>query len=366
MDKSAKELLDGYKQGTLTPEEKLLVEDWFIRHGSEDSMEVDEAHINQAKAAMWEVVDAGRDKIKTIKLWPRIAAAAAAVLVFLGAGLFYLSRSGHPVSVTKTYALHDFTPGKNSATLKLGNGKVIILSDHKTGVAINASKLVYDDGTNVTDATELSPGSHQIMASTPRGGTYQVNLPDGTRVWLNSATTLQFPATFTHLADRTVELSGEAYFEVSKDAAHPFIVKTGHQHIQVLGTHFNVNAYADERNEKTVLLEGRVQINNHMVLAPGQQSRIDADGRIKIETADTDNAIAWKNGFFSFKDAPLDVIMRQLSRWYNIDIIYKGPLKDDIFNGLINRRSDLSRALRILEQGGVHFSLEGKTLLITP
>ena len=366
MDKSAKELLDGYKKGTLTPEEKLLVEDWFIKHGNEDSIEVDEAHINQVKAEMWEVVDAGRDKIKTIKLWPRIAAAAAAILVFLSAGLFYLSQSGHPGPVPKTYALHDFAPGKNRATLKLGNGKIITLSDHKTSVAINASKLVYDDGTSVADETGLSTDNHQIMAKTPRGGTYQINLPDGTRVWLNSATTLQFPPTFSNLVNRTVELSGEAYFEVSKDAAHPFIVKTDHQHIQVLGTHFNVNAYSDERNEKTVLLEGRVQINNHAVLVPGQQSRVEADGRIKIETADTDNAIAWKNGFFSFKDAPLDVVMRQLSRWYNIDIVYKGALKDDTFNGQINRRSDLSRALKILEQGGVHFSLEGKTLMITP
>jgi transmembrane sensor len=187
-----------------------------------------------------------------------------------------------------------------------------------------------------------------------------------TRVWLNTATTLKFPATFSNLANRTVELNGEAYFEVSKDAAHPFIVKTSHQHIQVLGTHFNVNAYPDERHEKTVLLEGRVQINNTRVLVPGQQSQIDADGHIKIETADTDEAVAWKNGFFSFKDAPLDVVMRQLSRWYNIDIVYKGALKDDTFNGLINRRSDLSRALKILEEGGVHFRLEGKTLIIMP
>ena len=365
MDKSAKELLDGYKQGTLTPEEKLLVEDWFIKHGSEDSIEVDEAHINQAKAEMWKAIDASRNKMKTIKLWPRVAAAAA-ILVFLGAGLFYLSRSGHPVSGVKTYALHDFAPGKNKATLLLGNGKVITLSDHKTGVTIDASKLVYNDGSNVAGETGSSSDNNQITASTPRGGTYQVMLPDGTSVWLNSATKLKFPATFSNLANRIVELSGEAYFEVSKDAAHPFIVKTSHQHIQVLGTHFNVNAYPDERNEKTVLLEGRVQINHTRVLAPGQQSRVEADGHIKIETADTDDATAWKNGFFSFKDAPLDIVMRQLSRWYNIDIVYKGPLKDDTFNGLINRRSDLSRALKILEQGGVHFSLDGKKLMITP
>jgi len=366
MDKSAKELLDGYKQGTLTPEEKLLVEDWFIKHGSEDSIEVDEAHINQVKAEMWEVVNAGRHKMKTIKLWPRIAVAAAVILVFLSAGLFYLSKSAQTGSIAKTYTINDFSPGKNKATLKLGNGKIITLSDHKTGVTIDASKLVYNDGTNITNEPSLSPDSNRIIANTPRGGTYQVNLPDGTRVWLNSATTLRFPPTFSNQANRTVELDGEAYFEVSKDGAHPFIVKTGHQHIRVLGTHFNVNAYPDERNEKTVLLEGRVQINNHAVLVPGQQSRVEADGHIKIETTDTEDAIAWKNGFFSFKDAPLDVVMRQLSRWYNIDIVYKGALKDDTFNGLINRRSDLSRALKILEQGGVHFSLEGKTLMITP
>jgi transmembrane sensor len=366
MNKSAKELLDGYKQGTLTPEEKLLVENWFIKQGSEDNFEVDEAHINQVKAEMWEVIDASRHKMKTIKWWPRIVGAAAAILVVLSAGLFYLSKSGQTDFTAKTYTLNDFAPGKNRAILMLGNGKVITLSDHKTGVTIEASKLVYNDGTNIVDETALSHNNNQIMASTPRGGTYQVILPDGTRVWLNSSTKLKFPSTFSNLTNRTVELSGEAYFEVSRDAAHPFIVKTASQHIQVLGTHFNVNAYPDERNEKTVLLEGRVQINNSKVLVPGQQSQVDADGHIKIETADIDDAMAWKNGFFSFKDAPLEIIMRQLSRWYNIDIVYKGELKDDTFNGLINRRSDLSRALKILEQGGVHFSLEGKTLIITP
>jgi len=365
MNKSAKELLEGYKQGTLTPKEKLLVEDWFMQHGNNEEVNVDEAHINQVKAEMWEAVDTGRDKAKTVKLWPRVATAAAVILFIMSAGLIYFSKPVQKNQVTKTYSFDDFAPGTNRATLSLKNGKVITLSANKTGVAIDASKLVYNDGSNVVADTVSSSNDGQITANTPRGGTYQLRLPDGTRVWLNSATQLSFPSTFSNLPNRTVELSGEAYFEVTKDAEHPFIVKTSRQQVQVLGTHFNVNAYPDESHDKTVLLEGSVRINNKKVLAPGQLSRVDANGNIKIETADIDDAMAWKNGYFSFKDSPLETITRQLSRWYNIDILYKGEPKEDTFNGLINRNSNLSRALKILEEGGVHFHFEGKTLIIT-
>lgn len=366
MDRNAKELLEKYKHGTITPEEQLLVEDWFIKYGIEEEILLNERHISKIKAEMWEVVDARRTKARAVKLWPRIAIAASLALVVFGGGLFfYISKQDQDSTSVPSY-VYDVAPGRNTATLTMGNGKVIQLNDNKTGVVVQASALTYNDGTRILTDDGLSPDDKQIIASTPRGGTYQVLLPDGSKVWLNAASTLRFPPSFSRLVNRTVELSGEAYFEIAKDASHPFIVKTNQQAVKVLGTHFNVTAYGDEPIEKTVLLEGSVNINNKRMLSPGQQSRVDPDGNIKVEVADLEGAVAWKNGYFLFKDVPLEIIMRQLSRWYDIEIIYKGQVTDETFNGLINRNSNLSRILNILKKGGVHFDLQGKKLIVTP
>lgn len=363
MDRNAKELLEKYKHGTITPEEQLLVEDWFMKYGIEEEILLNETHISQVKAEMWEVVDAKTNKVKAVKLWPRIAVAASLALAVFGAGLFYISKQDGNRSNPPAYA-YDVAPGRNTATLTMGNGKVIQLNDTKTGVVVQAAELAYNDGTRIV--TDAVPGDKQITASTPRGGTYQLLLSDGSKVWLNAASTLRFPPSFSRLVNRVVELSGEAYFEIAKDASHPFIVKTNQQTVKVLGTHFNVTAYGDEPVEKTVLLEGSVNINEKQMLSPGQQSQVDAYGNIKVGMADLEGAVAWKNGYFLFKDVPLENIMRQLSRWYDLEIIYKGQLTDETFNGLINRNSNLSRILNILKKGGVHFDLQGKKLIVTP
>lgn len=365
MNKNAKELLERYKQGTITAEDKLLVEDWFMKYGIEEEVLLNEMDIDRVKAEMWQVVDAKRNKVNVFKLWPRIAVAAAVAIVILGAGLFYVAKHGQEDSATPAY-VYDVAPGKNKATLTLGNGKVIQLNDHKNGVVIDASALTYNDGTQVAVEGGVAENNMQLTASTPRGGTYQILLPDGSKVWLNAASTLRFPSTFSALANRTVELTGEAYFEISKDKKHPFLVKTDQQVIKVLGTHFNVTAYPDEAMEKTVLLEGSVNINDKKTLSPGQQSQIDAAGNISLETVDTESAVAWKNGYFLFKDVPLEMVMRQLSRWYDIEIIYNGKLTDETFNGLIRRSSNLSRILNILKKGGVRYDLQGRKLTVTP
>lgn len=365
MNKNAKELLERYKQGTITAEEKLMVEDWFMKYGIEEEILLNEIDIDRVKAEMWEVIDEKRSKIKTVKLWPRMAAAAAIVLVAFSAGLFYISKQGQKNITAPAYA-SDVAPGKNTATLTLANGKVVQLNENKTGVVIDSSALTYNDGTRVAADDSAIPENNQMIANTPRGGTYQILLPDGSKVWLNAASTFKFPSAFSKSGNRAVELSGEAYFEISKDPAHPFVVKTDQQNIRVLGTHFNVTAYKDESKERTVLLEGSVNINNEKILSPGQQSEVGADGHISIESVDPESAVAWKNGYFMFKDVPLEIVMRQLSRWYDIEIVYNGQLTNETFNGLINRNANLSRILNILKRGGVHFDLQGRKLIVTP
>lgn len=365
MNKNAKELLEEYKQGTITAEEKLLVDDWFMKYEIEEEILLNETDINRVKAEMWEVIDEKRSKIKTFKLWPRIAVAAAITVMVISAGLFYIQKQGQKNSAVQAY-VNDVAPGKNTATLTLANGKVVQLNENKTGVVIDSSALTYNDGTRIPAEESAVPDNNQMTANTPRGGTYQILLPDGSKVWLNAASTFKFPSAFSKSGNRTVELSGEAYFEISKDPAHPFVVKTDQQTIKVLGTHFNVTAYKDESEERTVLLEGSVNINNKKTLSPGQQSQISADGNISIETVDPESAVAWKNGYFMFKDVPLEIVMRQLSRWYDIEIVYNGQLTNETFNGLINRNANLSRILNILKRGGVHFDLQGRKLIVTP
>ncbi len=365
MIKNAKELLSKYKQGTISAEEKQLVEDWFMEYGTDEKILLNELQIDDVKAEMWQVVDRKRDKVRKLKLWPRIAIAAALALMVLSAGLLYISKQTGPDLIVAVKS-NDVAPGRNTATLTFSNGQVIVLDDQKNGVVIHAKALTYNDGSKVVEERGLPAAAQQMVATTPRGGTYQIMLPDGSRVWMNAASTLRFPSAFTNLKNRTVELIGEAYFEVSKDREHPFIVKTSQQAIKVLGTHFNVNAYPDESDEKTVLLEGAVNVNGRETLSPGQQLQIGSDGKASVDNVDTEGAVAWKNGYFLFKDVPLQTIMRQLSRWYNIEIIYNGQLKEETFNGLIRRNSNLSRILKVLEKGGVKFNLEGKKLIVTP
>ncbi|MGY0037823.1 FecR family protein [Pedobacter sp. NJ-S-72] len=204
--------------------------------------------------------------------------------------------------------------------------------------------------------------------STPRGGQYRIILPDGTKVWLNSSSSLKFPEQFTS-NERNVELKGEAYFEVAKNASKPFKVTVNSTVVKVLGTHFNIMAYNDDPFIKTTLLEGSVQLSNITtldILKPGQQAVINKSGFVKVINTDTEQSIAWKNGYFFFNRANLKDIMKQLSRWYNIDVIYKGKMPvEEEFVGKIKRDSELSKTLKILEFSGVNFKIIGNQLIVT-
>jgi transmembrane sensor len=236
-------------------------------------------------------------------------------------------------------------------------------------------QLVYtikaSNAPNVAGAPAKAGNSEALAyntISTPIGGQYQVILPDGSRVWLNAMSSIKFPVSFSTLKERRIELSGEAYFEVEHDKDHPFKVITAKQEVEDLGTQFDVNAYADEASTKTTLLKGSVEVtagDNVSLLKPGQQAKV--TNNITVAEVNTQAVIAWKNGYFMFDDDKLDDIMRLVSRWYNIKVIYADEsVKDETFGALSTRFANISILLNIMEQtGNAHFKINGSTITIS-
>jgi transmembrane sensor len=300
----------------------------------------------------------------------------AACIALVVTGIAAMFHNNYPNVKFKDLAAefisHDLPPGGHRAILTLADGKTITLNEAADGELVRGvgmvirktgnGQLVYEvAGSNDID---VKPNTYNTI-STPNGGTYQVILPDGTKVWLNAASTLRFPTSFVSLKDRKIELSGEAYFEVTKDAKHPFRVLTAKQEVQVLGTDFNISSYVDESTVKTTLFEGSLKVNHlqkirsaDIILKPGQQSIIN-NGVISITKADMDEVLAWKNGVFVFNDEPLESIMKKVSRWYDVDVVYQGVDKNKLFEGSVSRFDNVSKVLRQLElTGGVHFKIE--------
>lgn len=369
--KTAAILLKKYQTGTCSPEEKAIVENYIIFDGIIENQfsnaELD-MHMNDLTARL-NMIHARR------KLWPYMVSAAA-VLLIISTFLLFNKFKEHGLTVQELTAETDIHAGKNMATLTLANGKVITLSKAKTGVVINSSVLKYNDGSIVghdagpdhdtetsMDGTGQNSPEELLTASTLKGGTYRITLPDGTEIWMNAASTLKFPVRFSG-SERRVILDGEAYFEVFKDHKHPFIVEAADQRVQVLGTHFNINAYQDEPDLKTTLLEGSVKTSG-ITLKPGEQA-VEQQGRVKVSNVNTSIATAWKNGEFRFNNERLESIMRNISRWYNVDITYKIPaLKNELFSGAISRYGNVSEVLQMLElTGTVHFRIEGRRITI--
>ncbi|NQX38475.1 FecR protein [Pedobacter steynii] len=309
------------------------------------------------------------EKAKVLPIWWCIAAAAVAALVIFGVSLFYYSKKADDVEQFSN-VIPSLAPGKNTATLKLGNGKTIQLSDAKTGLVLGSDDLQYNDGTRVEsksvseEETSQNKDVETLTASTPRGGTYQVTLSDGTHVWLNADSKLLFPSKFTGNS-RIVTLVGEGYFEVAHNKAKPFKVRTAGQELEVLGTHFNVNAYTDELSTRTTLLTGSVKVNNNIVLLPGDQAML-SNGVTRVSRVDVDEVVAWKNGFFVFKGSNLGEVMRQLSRWYNLDVDFAGPVPKRTFNGKVYRNMNLNDVLEVLSFSKVKFKITGRRMTIYP
>jgi ferric-dicitrate binding protein FerR (iron transport regulator) len=308
----------------------------------------------------------------------------------LGTGV-YLWPILHPTQKTikkvpATVAKNDVAPGGNKAVLTLSDGTQIVLDSAMNGVLssqgnskvlkLNSGQLAYTANGESLKGSSVKGGAEKGNRSlvyntitTPRGGQYQLVLADGTKVWLNASSSLRYPVAFTG-PERRVELSGEGYFEVVKNAAMPFRVRANDMDVDVLGTHFNVNAYADETAIKTTLLEGAVKVTSLVsshILSPGQQAQLNKEGLLHIVSAvDLEEVVAWKEGYFQFNQADLKSIMRQISRWYDVDIRYEGEIPNRQFGGDISRTANVSEVLNILKMSQVHFRIEGRTIVLTP
>lgn len=308
-------------------------------------------------------------------------AAAAAILVLLAGTAFWFTGPGNktPIAVQPNL-ITPIGPGGNKATLTLSDGSILsldtiqstIISDH-SGIQIknqNNSHLTYQPAAQNSGrrSSQDQPSAFNLLA-TPRGGQYQLTLPDGTRVWLNAASSIRFPVTFNG-NNREVEVTGELYFDIAKNSRQPFIVISKQQRIEVLGTQFCLNAYDDENATRTTLIEGSVKIIPQqqgvapLVLKPSEQAEwqhINSTG-IKTTTPDINTVIAWKNGLFQFNNADVQTIMRQISRWYLVDIKYKSNITGRKLTGKIQRSAQLREVLEMLSYAGLELSVHGNTI----
>ena len=306
----------------------------------------------------------------------RIAIAASVIGVLLMSAFLLSNKVGKKEIVTggvnNQRFKDDVSPGGDKAILTLADGSTVVLDEAQNGTLAQQgrSKVIKLGGKIMYDPANKN--SKEIVyntITTPNGGQYQLELPDGSLVWLNSTSSIHFPTSFAG-KERRVEITGEAYFEVAKNRDMPFIVTVNNAEVQVLGTHFNVNAYNDEENIKTTLLEGSVKFvsgDNINMLKPGQQSQLTNNGLIKVlNNVDVEEVVAWKNGMFDFESAGIETVMRQLSRWYDVEVEYKGKT-DDLFIAEMRRNIKLSDALKALElTGKVKFDIQGKKIIVMP
>jgi transmembrane sensor len=374
-ERELNELLERHRTGKSTPEDKAFLESWYLTYNQSDPFIMKDEDRTKDMDDVWMLIQPKQAFSKKIGLWYCIAAAAI-VLVFISVGSYFLLYQKNGAS-TNIVAKNDVAPGKNKATLTFANGKKLALGNantgqlaHEAGVIISKTKngeLIYTAG--AVDNKAGSPGPFNML-ETSRGEQYQLILPDGTHVWLNAASSLKYPVVFGG-KERLVELKGEAYFEVFHNKAKPFRVKTEQQVVEVLGTHFNVDAYSDEKATATTLMEGSVKITavtNHknIIIKPGQQSTVSTLG-VNVQQVDPDEALAWKNGYFQFNAETLESIMRKVSRWYNVDVEYKdnAPLSQ-VFSGTVSKYKSVSQVTRILElTNAVHFKIDGNKIIVS-
>lgn len=303
--------------------------------------------------------------------WPYWTAAAC-LLLFVFSMVFQRQRPS-PVQVDSNLAGIQDTrtdiaqPGGNRATLRLADGTLLELDKHASGIVMGEG-ITYENGKSIAAATlgkqgmTVDPSKVMLELTTPLGGMYQITLPDGTKVWLNAASSLKYPMSFAK-NERKVILLGEAFFEVTKDSSRPFKVLSKGQEIEVLGTAFNVSAYPENTTIKTTLITGKVKLSNDnraskaIYLQPGQQSTNGNSGNIQVANVDTAPFTAWKDGLFYFDETPLPDALQQIGRWYNVEVRYKAEVPQTHFYGRIKRSKPLREVLDVLEEGGLHFEL---------
>ncbi|MET7000402.1 FecR family protein [Chitinophaga defluvii] len=316
-------------------------------------------------------------KIPVLRRYRWVAAAAILGVIALGSYLWWQQR---PVINVVVVPAQDVLPGGSKAMLTLGDGSTVALDSAGNQVIHQGSTAIYQRHGQLQYETGNGAGAVSLnMLTTPRGGQYQLRLPDGSTVWLNAASTLKYPTAFSDTG-RLVELTGEAYFEIRPlsnalaaggNKKVPFRVKVNNMTVEVLGTAFNVQAYPDESKVTTTLINGKVKLNSNsetLMLQPGQQAQLEEGGRLNLlADADIEQAVAWKNGYFRFVKTDIQSIMQQLSRWYDVEVRYEKGLKPYSFGAIISRNNNISQVLNMLEATGeVHFKVEGRQVLVMP
>ncbi|MBL1408249.1 FecR family protein [Sphingobacterium faecale] len=293
---------------------------------------------------------------------------AAAILLVIGISfvIYFYQQALLPLSDTTVQSVIKDSlpqPGGNRATLTWSDGNSIALSEGHDGI-IAGEHLAYEDGSVLSQVK-----TDYATLVTPKGGEYRITLPDGTQVWVNAASSLTYPTRFDG-DERKVKLSGEAYFQVAHNKEKPFIVETDHQRLKVLGTVFNVNAYADEKQTSTTLLEGKVAVralddqDNSIVLRPGEQSQL-VGGKLHVSPIDVQEAVAWRQGKFVFNSTDIYTVMRQIARWYDTDIVYQGDLSNVLFSGSVSRFSDIESVVKSLElTREIKLTIEGRRIIV--
>ncbi|WP_276088911.1 FecR domain-containing protein [Pedobacter sp. JY14-1] len=411
-------LLDRYLNGTCTPEEAGKVNSYF-NAAAEKSSSMGPVHdLETRKARVWNSLGVERSsKPKlSIRLTYATAIAAAVATIVFGVWLFrYEIASEATQPRNDGLVANDIAPGKYGATITLANGQVIQLDSAKRGVVVG-EELTYDDGSSLRAGEAARQSLTILTATTAKGQTYTFTLPDGTKVWLNADSKLEFPMQFSG-KERRVLLRGEGYFVVKHNARQPFFVEsTGKdgkgQVVEDIGTEFNISAYADDASIKTTLVEGAASVSpllsgsslrageaatnqarhsddrrnllnskdkrslatlemtgkrndcrGSVTLTPNQQATL-SNGSLDVKTVNAEDAVAWKDGKYRFENASLEEVMRQLARWYNIEVQYDGPIPERRFSGGIDRRSNLSTAIAILKNLDISFELKGRTITI--
>lgn len=365
-----------YKAGLCTAEEKALLEAWYLQYEDKELQYLSENDRTNDLLEIRESLFDNHKRGRSVPLFMKVAAVAAILLLVSVEAWILLKKESSSSQIVKNEIRDDIQPGTNKAVLKLADGSIIDLNEINKGKIANETGIVItkvDDGKLLYTITGNNMAIPQSLSfntiETPRGGQYQVELPDGTKVWLNAVSSLRFPTSFPD-DERVVQLTGEAYFEVAHDKK-PFRVMSNNQRVEVLGTRFNINSYLDNQVIKTTLLEGSVRVSNltsknSNLLIPGQQASV-SEHDTKISTVDLDESIAWKNGYFIFENEKITSIMKKISRWYDVEVVYEGKITDNDFNGSVSRFDNISKVLDVLElTRSVHFKLQGRRITVMP
>ncbi|MDI9363855.1 MAG: FecR domain-containing protein [Flavobacterium sp.] len=376
------QLAEKLLNGTISPKEEMVFFDWYnSQQDTPIEIPILFAKSSEAlKQRIWQNIKQQQTPKKTplalLSFLTVKNVAAATIVTILGVTTIYLLKknpSTKPVATTVNEKPKPILPGGNKATLTLANGEVVALDDANNGqissqgnvvvVKLKSGLLSYQQ---VGTSAQMPVAAINVL-STPRGGQYQVELPDGSKVWLNSYSSLKYP-TFFSGKERVVELNGEGYFEVAKNKDMPFKVKVNNMEVAVLGTHFNIMAYNNESSINTTLLEGLVKISTPKggrTIKPGEQAKLATSGTLSVVNAEIEEAMAWKNGFFQFNSADMQTVIRQINRWYDVDIVYNGDV-DAHFTGTISRSVEADKVLKKLQlTGAFKYEIRNKQVFIT-